>query len=97
MSSFNTRPSCDQIESTALRCGEVIRQGPSDSVWTREECIGNTVKRGDTAGARPNATRRAGFFRVVGSSQGLPAFPDAGRASLLPTPQNPSGAVVQSG
>ena len=54
---------------TALRCGEAIRQEPC------EERIGNTVEHGDAAGARPNATRRAGFFWVVGSSQGLPVFP----------------------
>jgi len=74
------------VESTALRCGEAIRQEP------REERIGNTVERGDTAGARRNATRRAGFFFVVGSSKDLPVFPDTGCALLLPTPQNPSGA-----
>jgi hypothetical protein len=57
------------MESTALRCGEVIRQNP------REERIGNTVERGDTAGARRNATRRAGVFCAVGSSKGLPVLP----------------------
>jgi hypothetical protein len=70
------RPSCDQIEPTALRCSDVIRQGPSDSVWTREGRIGNTVECGDTAGARRNATRRAGVFCVVSSSEGLPVFSD---------------------
>ena len=85
------RASWGQIGSTALRCGEVIRQEP------REERIGNTVERGDAAGTRRNATRRAGVFCVVGSSKGLPVFPDTGCALLLPTPQNPSGAVVQSG
>ena len=85
------------MESTALRCGEAIRQEPC------EGRIGNTVERGDAAGARRNATRRAGVFCVhtlslwTGSSKGLPVFPDTGRAFLLPTPQNPSGAVVQSG
>jgi hypothetical protein len=69
-----------------LRSGEAIRQEP------REGRIGNTVERSDTAGARRNATRRAGVFCVVGSSKGLPVFPDTGRAFLLPTPQNPSGA-----
>ena len=38
------------MESTALCCGEAIRQKP------REERIGNTVERGDTAGVRRNAT-----------------------------------------
>jgi len=52
-----------------LRCGEAIRQEPS------EERIGNTVEDGDTAGARRNATRRAGVFCVVGSSKGLPVLP----------------------
>ena len=74
-----------------MRCGEAIRQEP------REGRIGNTVERGDAAGARPNATRRAGVFCVVSSSQGLPVFPDTGCALLLLTPQNPSGAVIQSG
>jgi len=74
-----------------LRCGEVIRQEP------REGRIGNTVERGDAAGARRNATRRAGVFCVMGSSKGLPVFPDTGCAFLLPTPQNPPGAAVLSG
>jgi len=73
-----------------LRWGEAIRQELS------EERIGNTVEDGDTAGARRNATRRAGVFCVAGSSQGLPVFPDTGCAFLLPTPQNPSGAAIQS-
>jgi len=73
-----------------LRSGEAIRQEP------REECIGNTVERCDAAGARRNATRRAGVFCVVGSSKGLPVFPDTGGALLLPTSQNPSGAAVSS-
>jgi hypothetical protein len=72
-----------------LRCGEAIRQEP------REERIGgNTVERGDTAGGRRNATRRGGVFCVVGSSKDLPVLPDTGCAFLLPTPQNPAGAVV---
>jgi hypothetical protein len=33
----------------------------------------------------------------VSSSKGLPVLPDTGCAFLLLTPQNPSGAVVQSG
>jgi len=74
-----------------LRCGEVIRQEP------REGRIGNTVERGDAAGARRNATRRAGVFCVMGSSKGLPVFPDTGCAFLLPTPQNLPGAAVLSG
>jgi len=74
-----------------LRCGEAIRQEPS------EERIGNTVEDGDTAGARRNATRRAGVFCAVGSSKGLPVFPDTGCALLLPTSQNPSGAAIQFG
>jgi hypothetical protein len=73
-----------------LRCGEAIRQEP------REGRIGNTVERGDAAGARHNATRRAGVFCVVSSSKGLPVFPDTGYAFLLLTPQNPSGAGVLS-
>jgi hypothetical protein len=85
------RPNWDQIESAALRCGEAICQEP------REGRIGNTVERGDTAGVRRNATRRAGVFCAVGSSKGSPVFPDTGSAFLLPTSQNPSGAVVQSG
>src|ERR1051326_6240471 len=64
------RATWDQIKSAALRCGEAIRQGP------REERIGNTVERGDAAGDHRNATRRAGVFWVVGSSKGLPVFPD---------------------
>jgi len=79
------------MESTALHCGEPIRQEPC------EERMGNTVEHGDTADGRRNATRRAGVFCVVGSSKGLPVFPDTGCAFLLPTPQNTSGAVVQSG
>jgi len=71
-----------------LRSGEEIRQEP------REARIGNTVKRGDAAGTRRNATRRAGVFCVVSSSKGLPVFPDTGCAFLLPTPQNPSGAAI---
>ena len=71
------RASWDQIETTALRSGEAIRQKP------REERIGNTVERGDATGARRNATRRAGVFCVVGSSKGLPVFPDTGCAFLL--------------
>jgi hypothetical protein len=71
----------------ALRSGEAIRQEP------REGRIGNTAKRGDAAGARPNATRRAGVFCVVGSSKGSPVLPIRALAFLLPTPQNPSGAV----
>jgi hypothetical protein len=80
------KPDFPRWKQPALRCGEVIRQKP------REERIGNTVERGDTAGTRRNATRRAGAFCVVGSSKGLPVFPDTGCAFLLPTPQNPSGA-----
>jgi hypothetical protein len=30
----------------------------------------------------------------VGSSKGLPVFPDTGGAFLLPTPQNSSGAAI---
>jgi hypothetical protein len=77
-----------------LCCGEAIRQEP------REERVGNTVERGDTAGARRNATRRGGVFCVhtlslwTGSSKDLPVLPDTGCAFLLPTPQNPAGAVV---
>jgi len=71
-----------------LRSGEAVRQEP------REERIGNTVERGDAAGVRRNATRRAGVFCVVGSSKGLPVFPDTGGAFLLPTPQNSSGAAI---
>jgi hypothetical protein len=55
---------------------------------------GNTGEHGDAAGARRNATRRAGVFCVVSSSKGLPVLPDTGCAFLLLTPQNPSGAVV---
>jgi len=66
---LETRASWDQIEATALRSGGAIRQEP------REGRIGNTVERGDAAGARRNATRRAGVFCVVGSSKGLPVFP----------------------
>jgi PKHD-type hydroxylase len=36
----------------------------------------------------------AGVFCVVGSSKGLAVIPDIGLRLLLPTPQNPSGAVV---
>jgi hypothetical protein len=71
-----------------LCCGGAIRPEP------REGRIGNTVERGDTAGARRNATRGAGFFCVAGSSKGLPVFPDTGCAFLLPAPQNPSGAAI---
>jgi len=74
-----------------LRRGEAIRQEPC------EVRIGNTVEHGDAVGARRNATRRAGVFCVVGSSKGLPIFRDMGCTFLLPTPQNPSGAAIQSG
>jgi hypothetical protein len=47
---FWGRASWDQIESSALRCGEAIRQEP------REERIANTVERGDAAGDRRNTT-----------------------------------------
>ena len=85
------KASLRQIEPAALRSGKAIRQEP------REERIGNTVERGDAAGARRNATRRAGVSCVVGSSKGLPVFPDTGCAFLLPTPQNPSGAAILAG
>jgi len=52
-----------------LRCDEAIRQEP------REERIGNTVERGDAAGARRNPTRRAGVFCAASSSKGLPVLP----------------------
>jgi len=75
------------VESTALRCGEAIRQEP------REERIGNTVERGDTAGARRNATRRAGFFFVVGSSKDLPVFPDTGKSFSCPRRKIPPAQI----
>ena len=65
--------------------GEAIRQEP------REERIGDTVERGDAAGARQTATRRAAVFCAVGSSKGSSVFPDTAIALLLPTSQNPCG------
>ena len=70
----------------ALPSGEAIRQKP------RKERIGNTVERGDTAGARRTATQRAAVFCAVGSSKGSSVFPDTAFALLLPTSQNPCGA-----
>ncbi|HEY1876508.1 MAG TPA: AMP-binding protein, partial [Rhizomicrobium sp.] len=52
-------------------------------ITDREGRIGNTVERGDTAGARRNATRRAGGFCVVSSSQGLSVFPIRGAPPSL--------------
>jgi len=52
-----------------LRSGGALRQEP------REGRIGNTVERGDAAGACWNATRRAGVFCAAGLSKGLPVFP----------------------
>ena len=69
-----------------MPAGEAIRQEP------RKERIGNTVARGDTAGARRTATRRAAVFCAVGSSKGSSVFPDTAVALLLPTPQNSRGA-----
>jgi hypothetical protein len=74
-----------------LRCGEAIRQKP------REGRIGNTVERGDAAGARPNATQRAGGLLRREFVERLARIPDTGCAFLLLTSQNPPGAVVQSG
>src|SRR6185312_8946928 len=68
--SLPPRASLDHIDATALRCGEAIRQEP------REERIGNTVERGDIAGACRNATPKgAGVFCVAGSSKGLAVLP----------------------
>jgi len=61
--------------------GEVIRQEPC------EERIGHTVEHGDAAGARRNATRRAGVFCVVGSSKG--PYCRYGGAFLLPRAAEP--------
>jgi len=73
-----------------LRCGEAIRQEP------REGRISNTVKRGDTAGARSNATPWGRGLLRRGFVERLARIAYTGCAFLLPTPQNPSGAAVQS-
>jgi len=65
--------------------GEVIRQEPC------EERIGHTVEHGNAAGARRNATRRAGVFCVVGSSKGLPVLPI--RAAPFSRPARQSRAI----
>src|SRR6185503_8097327 len=48
----------------ALCSGEAIRQERRE-----ERCHSPSVERRDTAGARQNATRRAGVFCAVGSSK----------------------------
>ena len=53
------RASWGPIEATALGSGEAIRQEP------REERIGNTVERGDAAGARHNAIRSVRQHRAA--------------------------------
>jgi len=71
-----------------LRSGEAIRQEP------REGRIGNTIERGDTAGARRNATPWGRGLLRRGFVEGLTRIAYTGFALLLPTPQNPSGAAV---
>src|SRR4029079_16855037 len=91
----HARGGLEQVKASLnqLRCVAARRSARSRA----KSVSGNTVERGDAAGARHNATRRAGVFCVVGSSKGLPVFPDTGGAFLLPTPQNPSGAAIQAG
>ncbi len=69
-----------RLPSLKLRQARGIQGGPKlrSSVGRqepREERIGNTVERGDTAGARRHATRRAGEFCVLGASKGSPVVP----------------------
>jgi hypothetical protein len=59
---IDTSPALEHVilkwKQPALSSGEAIRQKP------REERIGNTAERGDAAGARRTATRRAVVFCV---------------------------------
>src|SRR5262249_59285749 len=71
-----------------LRCAAArsIRQEPRAArCWT-------SSKRGDTAGGRRGATRRAGRFCRVGSSKASTVLPIRPSAILLPTRQNRLGA-----
>jgi len=74
-----------------LCCGEAIRQEP------REGRIRKYGRARRHRGRPPQRNPKGRGLLRRGFVERLARIADAGRAILLPTPQNPSGAAIQAG